>query len=333
VAHPSIAIVATPKELQFRTVDVDRIERTYWLPDNQPRAPSPLLIAFHGLAMTGRNFALWTRLAERGPAAGFATVFPDALGRVWDDHGTVRRDGGDDAAFVQTLITRLRNTGACGDRPVLLIGFANGASFAERIARNSAVDVAGLALVAGTAREASRRKTPTPLQPTPVLAFLGTADRSTPFEGGRARAWFRREANLRVRLALADTSGHGVVAAQTLIEDWTQANGAAGEPRTERLEAATGDPPVVRLTWPPHGADVPHTADSDAGDRAPVVVYRIDGGGHGWPGGRAGLITRLGGRVPKQLDATGIILDFGRLVHGLDEPVSAVEPGESPSAS
>jgi polyhydroxybutyrate depolymerase len=314
--------VASPRELQFRTVDVDRIERTYWLPENQPRAPAPLLIAFHGLGMTGRNFALWTGLADRGPVAGFATVFPDALGRVWDDHGTARRDGGDDFAFVQTLTTRLRNMGACGDRPVFLVGLSNGAAFAERVARNAAVDVAGLALVAGTAREASHRKTPVPPRPTPVLAFLGTADRSTPFEGGRTRSRFRREANLRVRLALADTSGHEVVAAETLIDDWARANGVTGEPLTERLEPAAGDPPVTRLTWDAESAesaDTPDTPDASDAPRAPVVLYRVEGGGHGWPGGRAGLTGRMHGRVPKQLDATGMILEFAqRVLEGND---------------
>ena len=216
-------------ELQFRTIDIDGIERTYWVPSDQPRAPAPLLIAFHGLGMTGRKLALWTGLAERGPAAGFATAFPDALGRVWDDHGTVRRDGGDDIAFVDTLITRLRNTGAAGDRAVFIVGLSNGAAFAERVARTAAVDVAGVALVAGTAREASRARTPTPLRPVALVAILGTADKSFPFEGGRSRSRFRRQASLRVRLALADTSGHEVVAAQTLLDDWTRVNGVAGE--------------------------------------------------------------------------------------------------------
>lgn len=240
--------MATLRELQFRTVDVDRIERTYWLPEDQPRAPAPLLIAFHGLGMTGRGFALRTGLAERGPAAGFATVFPDALGRVWDDHGTVRRDGGDDFAFVQTLINRLRNTGACGDQPVFLAGLDNGASFAERVARNAAVDVSGIALVAGTAREASHARTPAPLRPTAVLAILGTADRSLPQDSRATRR--RRRPPLRVRLALQDTSGHEQVPAQTLIDEWTAVNADAGTP------PATGSPPVV--------------------------LHRTEGGG-GWP--------------------------------------------------
>jgi polyhydroxybutyrate depolymerase len=299
-----------PPELQFRTIDIAGIEWTYWVPDDQPRAPAPLLIAFHGLGMTGRKLALWTGLAERGPAAGFATAFPDALGRVWDDHGTVRRDGGNDIAFVDTLITRLQNMGATGDRPVFLVGLSNGAAFAERVTRTAAVDVSGMALVAGTAREASRARTPEPPRPAALLAMLGTSDRSFPFEGGRSRSRLRRQASLRTRLALSDTSGHEVVAAQTLIDDWAQANGVTGEPAVDRLDAAAGDPPVTRLTW----AGLP-----------PIVLYRVEGGGHGWPGASQVLAARMFGRIPRRFDATGTILEFARRAYKLDDPV-----GETP---
>jgi len=318
--------VTSPVELQFRTTDIDGIERTYWIPGDQPRAPAPLLIAFHGLGMTGRKLALWTGLAERGPAAGFATAFPDALGRVWDDHGTVRRDGGDDIAFLETLITRLRNTGAAGDRPVFLVGLGGGAAFAERVARTAAVDVAGLALVAGTAREASRTRTPAPLRPAALVAILGTADKSFPFAGGRSRSRFRRQASLRVRLALADTSGHEVVAAQTLLEDWTQVNGIAGEPAVARLDPADGDPVVTRLTW----ADPADLGTAAAPAAPPVVLYRLEGSGHAWPGARQGPTARVLGRIPTQFDATEAILEFARRTLNLEDEATPAAPTERP---
>jgi len=41
-----------------------------------------------------------------------------------------------------------------------------------------------------------------------------------------------------------------------------------------------------------------------------VVLYRIEGGGHGWPGGPQFLPARVIGPVPRHLDATGILLDM-----------------------
>ena len=41
-----------------------------------------------------------------------------------------------------------------------------------------------------------------------------------------------------------------------------------------------------------------------------MVVYRIQGGGHGWPGGPQYLPPRVVGPIPRHLDATGILLDM-----------------------
>jgi polyhydroxybutyrate depolymerase len=54
---------------------------------------------------------------------------------------------------------------------------------------------------------------------------------------------------------------------------------------------------VTRLTWSAPGCP-------------PVVLYRIEGGGHGWPGGPQFLPARAIGPVPRQLDATGILLEM-----------------------
>ncbi len=42
----------------------------------------------------------------------------------------------------------------------------------------------------------------------------------------------------------------------------------------------------------------------------PVTLYRIDGGGHGWPGGPQFMPARAIGKVAKHLDATGLLLDM-----------------------
>ncbi len=43
-----------------------------------------------------------------------------------------------------------------------------------------------------------------------------------------------------------------------------------------------------------------------------VVLYRIEGGGHAWPGGPQFLPARVIGPIPRQLDAIGILLDMVR---------------------
>ena len=69
--------------------------------------------------------------------------------------------------------------------------------------------------------------------------------------------------------------------------DWAAANGITTGPAIEELATAPGDLPVTRKTWTQPGAH-------------PVTLYRIDGGGHGWPGAP----------VTKDLDATAVLLDM-----------------------
>jgi polyhydroxybutyrate depolymerase len=82
-----------------------------------------------------------------------------------------------------------------------------------------------------------------------------------------------------------------------VARDWAAGNGIDGEPTVEHLTAVAGDLPVTRLTWSAPGCP-------------PVVLYRIEGGGHGWPGGPQYLPAGVIGRIPRHLDATGILLEM-----------------------
>jgi poly(3-hydroxybutyrate) depolymerase len=217
----------TPVDLQIRTLDVDGIERTFWLCESRLRAPAPLIVALHGHGMTGPKLARASALADAASAAGFNIVFPDALERIWDDHGMGRRDRADDDKFFATLIDYLRRRGEIGDADPFLVGVENGACFAERLSREGVHALSGAALIAGTAREASRRLTPRPRRSLPLLIAVGA-------RGGRDRV------GLRNRLALRSTKHHGQIDARTLLGDWQPINEAAGAPIVQRpLAGAT----------------------------------------------------------------------------------------------
>src|ERR1051326_9196715 len=134
--------------IERRPLLVDGIERSYWLA--QPPAAgadAPLLLAFHGRGLNGRHMATWTGLDVRGPAAGFATVFPEGWAEMWDDRGGAgRSDGIDDVAYVTALLERLVADGVARSGPAVLVGLSNGAFFIERLARHALVPAAGIVL-------------------------------------------------------------------------------------------------------------------------------------------------------------------------------------------
>jgi polyhydroxybutyrate depolymerase len=215
----------------MRSIDVDGSERSFWLPDRRPRGDARLIIALHGRSETGLKLARRTGLYKDATAAGFNIVFPDALERVWDDHGAGRRDGADDDRFITVLLEHLHRRGEFDGQPPLVLGDnENGACFAERLAREGVHRLGGVVLNGGTARQASRALTPQPVHPVPLLI-------ANPPAAGRRRP------GLRTRLALADVRGNALIDVDTLLDDWRAVNDPAGV----HIEPVPGAPGVWEL--------------------------------------------------------------------------------------
>jgi len=301
------------------------VRRCYWL----GRAPfgrrlaaagrvasGPLLIVLHGSGTTGKDVATtFTGLATRGPAAGVTVVFPDGWRGVWHIARAPDREPAlDDPAFLVALARHLQEGAS---RPVFLAGISNGAGFAEHVARHGLLPLAGLFLVAGTIREFSRQAAPVPRQRTAVTIMAGTADPMARYDGGPLHA--RGVAGLILRRRAARhgdlTSERRTVPVEMVARDWAAANGITGDPAEEHLPDAPGDPPVTRLTWAAPGCQQ-------------VVLYRIEGGGHGWPGGPQYLPSRVVGPIPRHLEASGILLDMVTADH--ESPPSGVSGGVLP---
>jgi polyhydroxybutyrate depolymerase len=281
-------------------------ERTFWtappLHDaGRDSGPLPLLIALHGLNSSGSRLAWWSGLDRAGPAAGFHCVFPDARNTVWDDHGCGRRDGADDAEFIARLVTHVTSTGAADPERVFITGVSSGATFAERLVRTHAVTVSGVALIMGTARVASTTSTPVAQPGIDVLLVAGTEDPIVPYEGGPPRGPLAAPTMKRVGEVLVDPSGHDAVAPEVLAREWAAANACPGPPTVEPIGNTAEGFQIDRLQWP---------APSDHGPA--VTLYRVSGGGHGWPDGRQYLPKRYLGTIPQGWDATGLVLAFAQ---------------------
>jgi polyhydroxybutyrate depolymerase len=328
-------------ELDWGEIDVGGVRRSYWLaraPRQPGQAAPPLLIALHGPGMNGQGMARFTGLGQRGPAAGITTVFPDGWKGAWHPTRPPAREMElDDGRFLAELALHLELLGAARSWPVFLAGISQGARYAEHVARNGQLAVTGLFLVGGTAHEASRRVTPVPQLRASMVLVMGTGDPTSPYGGGRLTRRGLSGQILRRRAARhGERPGEDIVAgAEAVVADWAAGNGITGSgvtstwipddgtagaggigrPAIEELPMASDDLPVTRKTWARPGCH-------------PVSLYRIDGGGHGWPGGSPLRAARAGGPAARHLDATGLLLDMAERETAMAVGYPVLDQGE-----
>ena len=239
--------------------------------------PSPLVISLHGGALWGaaqQEISQWNRVAE---SQGFIVVYPSGLGgggpRAW------RAGGGPgsmrDVRFISELIDTLRASYKIDPTRIYADGLSNGAGMAFLLSCTLSDRIAAVGLVAAAIflpwSECPARRA------VPMIAFHGTADRQTPYGGGRT--WV-------APIYFPDVS--------KWVAHWAQRNRCAPTP----IESAVA-------------TDVTRRAYSHCADGAAVVLYTVRGGGHTWPGGGRGPEWFIG-RTSRSIDASSQMWAFFR---------------------
>jgi polyhydroxybutyrate depolymerase len=245
----------------------------------------PLVLAFHGgqshPEMMRRFSGLDVLAAEHAAVVAYPAGTGSREGLLTWNGGTccgeAREQGSDDVAFARAIVADLAGRMAIDRRRVHATGMSNGAMMAYRVAAEAADLVASVAAVSGPLALASIA----PSRPVPVLHFHGSLDQFTPLEGGVGRRSVTRVSHRPVLDGLLD---------------WVRADGCPEEPRREPVPCPEPELAIERLTWGP------------GDDGSEVVFYRIEGGGHVWPG-RTPDSFLLGPAVPS-LDANAIIWKF-----------------------
>jgi polyhydroxybutyrate depolymerase len=248
-----------------RTVVVKRSPRPYrvHLPLGYERGRAyPVVLVFHGGGSDADTMVSFSGISDKADRAGFIAVYPSGSGRLpsaltWNagnccgyalDHNV------DDVAFTRRLLEDLAASYRIDARRIFATGMSNGAMLAHRVGAELSDTIAAIAPVAGPLGFESIA----PARPVPVMHFHGTADAYAPYAGGQGSR------------SLTRTEFHSV---SHTIERWVGVNGCPQKPTTTRE--------------PDHAADgmrVVRTSYADCRDRAEVVLFTIEGGGHTWPG-------------------------------------------------
>ncbi|MCA9117610.1 MAG: prolyl oligopeptidase family serine peptidase [Planctomycetaceae bacterium] len=234
----------------------------------QQRTGWPVVLVFHGGHGNARMMQRFCGMNETADRSGFVAVYPNGTGngRGLSFHaglgGLLFRNKPDDVVFVEALLADLSRSIHIDSRRVYATGMSNGGMMSYHLARSLPERIAAIAPVAGTMPPDDR-----PLKrPVPLMHFHGTEDRLVPWDGPN-----NRTARYLRFLPVDETVGR-----------WRKDNLTVDQLVEQKLPDTDGD-----------GRHVYRTEWAAGENGAPVILYRIDGGGHTWPG-RAPRLRLLG---------------------------------------
>lgn len=265
------------------------MDRTYML--HVPAGdPVGLVLSLHGGGGTGISQRSLTGFDTVADAHDLLVAYPDGYDKSWaDGRGASPADRRhiDDVAFLVGLVHKLQNDYGIAPGHVFVTGMSNGGFMTNRLACERADLFAAVAPVAGTLGVGV---TCNPSQPVSVWEAHGTADPLVPFKGGVVRG----------RGGVSHS-----ISADSMVAKWRSADGCPGEPAMEAL-------PDVR-----DGTVVHRYESTGCAANTEVVFYKIDSGGHTWPGGKQYLPAAVIGPTTRALDGSEAIARFF-LAHARD---------------
>ncbi len=255
----------------------------------------PLVLVFHGGGGTAKGIAREVGRSLHGIAdtEGIYVAYPQAIDKMWDfgagEVSEALEARIDDRSFFAALLDELTGTLPIDERRVFATGISRGGqasyfvacSFPERIRAIAPVAMPMPVFMLELCRDSPGA--------AGVAILNGTKDPLVPYDGGPITVGRRQRGE--------------VMSTDATVEFWRATNGCAKQP-TQRsvINSARDRMQVERTLW-------------DQCEYAPVLLYRIEGGGHTWPSGRQYLPRFVVGRVNRDIDGASEVWSFFQRFH------------------
>lgn len=257
--------------------------------DYKPGKKFPLVFVLHGARLSGWIAQLVTGFDKIANEEGFIVAYPDAIHQQWNDgrgEGDTPSYGINDVEYISMFMDYLVLKYNADPEKIYVAGYSSGGMLAQKLGLELTDKVAAIAEVASSFPLPQLNLNRQPSRPISILMINGTQDRAFPWEGGTTRI-------VRVKVGV-------VVPIMTTFNYWVQVNGGPGAlpDRQEALQKNKYGPTVDLL-------------NTRTNNGSCVMLYKINGGGHTWPGSEVPLrYIPLLGRQSKNLNASELIWEF-----------------------
>jgi polyhydroxybutyrate depolymerase len=290
-APPVATYSGTPGDFS-KTVSVAGVTRNYLLhvpASYRSMAAMPVVLLLHGGQGSATTVPRITSADGFSGAAdrhAFIAVYPDSLAGNWDDGRDTIPTRTNDVAFVAALLDAVAIEYNVDAKRVYASGISNGGMMSIRLACELSSRIAAIASVAAQMPQAlvSGCK---PSRPVPVVMFSGTADPLMPYGGGTVNSG-------------GVGFGGTVLSAAATVNFWLTNNTNLAQAQSSALPDADGQ----------DGTTTDVLAYGTAEAPGEVLLYRVNEGGHTWPGGTQYRPTSLIGRVSGDFSANDAMWAF-----------------------
>ena len=246
----------------------DGRNRRYWLyqPDGIGE-DAPLVLVMHGYGGNARDIQTYSNMNDVADEHGFVVAYPQGtrdedsnrffnVGYAFHPGVTI-----DDVGFVKAIVSQLQSNLGASEENVFATGMSNGGEMSYMLACQAADVFKSVASVSGIMFE-SFASDCTPARAISIFEIHGTAD-DVNWYGG-------------------DPTGEGGWGPYRGIEDgidfWTATNDLSQQESSSLPDTDSSD--GSDITFERHWSD-----DSDI----EVWLYRVNGGGHDWPGNEGNM--------------------------------------------
>lgn len=276
---------------QSVNITVGGAQRSYLVhvPASLSARPGVVMV-LHGGRGTGEGIMETARMNAVADQNGFLAVYPEATGEGarWNSGTAASAGGPDDIAYLRAVIADLAQRYGADPGRVFATGISSGGSMLYALACQAPGMIRAIAPVAANMSE-GQRATCNPAQGTPIMMFSGTEDPLMVFNGGAPELQIGQRGNPN---AGADT----LMSAPATIAFWAARNGCGGASEAGLQDVANDDTTVTQITY-------------SCGANA-TYMFRINGGGHAWPGGATA--RRISGPTSQDISASATMVQFFR---------------------
>jgi polyhydroxybutyrate depolymerase len=277
------------KDLE-RTMLVDGIERLYII--HKPKNYSgteriPLVMVLHGGGGNAKHMVKFSGFNEISDKENFLAVYPEGYEKNWSDGriGDELPTKRDDVKFISILLDTLIANYNIDTTRIFSTGISNGGFFSIYLAYRLSARILAVAPICANIPENYKNDFKLD-HPVSMMLINGTGDKLVKYDGGP--------------VGFKDGDRGYSISTDETIRLWVEQDGCVKSPTVE-------DMPNNNLSDKCKAVKETHSGGKSSTD---VVLIKITGGGHTWPGGSQYLPKFLVGAICKDFKAEEVVWEF-----------------------